>query len=166
MAQAQPVIVTVTMWRAGREQRGADLLAAAGLAHSEPASPTPSTSDRHTNVSHTRGCSLLVAAPVRVGVDVEIVRRRPLVDHLARRTMHDTELAEWRRAADADRAFLQHWTRVEAYLKAIGVGVRGGLLTRPPAGWSVLDLDLGVDHVGALAVEAPRPIALRVHDLG
>jgi hypothetical protein len=64
----------------------------------------------------------------------------------------------WRTAADPDRAFAQHWTRVEAYLKAIGEGVRGGYLTRPSAGWSMVDLDLGAPHVGAIAAECDSPV--------
>jgi 4'-phosphopantetheinyl transferase len=117
-----------------------------------------------TSVTHTDGCSLLAAAPVRVGVDAERVRPRRYRERLAARSMTEPELQAWRRAVDPDRALLAHWTRVEAYLKAIGEGVRGGLRTRPPErGWSVVALDLGADHVGALAVEAERPIALRTY---
>jgi 4'-phosphopantetheinyl transferase len=117
-----------------------------------------------TSVTHTNGCSLFAAAPVRVGVDTERVRPRRYRERLAVRSMTEPELRVWRASADPDRALLAHWTRVEAYLKAIGVGVRGGLRTRAPdEGWTVVALDLGTEHVGALAVEAERPIALRTH---
>ena len=56
-------------------------------------------------------------------------------------------------APTSTRVLTADWT-VEAYLKAIGVGVRGGLLTRPAARWTVLDLDVGDANRGALAVEA------------
>ena len=159
-------ILTVDVWRASDDRSGAELRAAAGLPVDQVGEVTVSSGEAcYMNVTNTRGCSLLVAATVRIGVDVEPVRARPLVTRLARRCMTDAEHADWRRANDPDRAFLAHWTRVEAYLKAIGVGVRGGLLTRPPAGWSLIDLPLGADHVGALAVESLLPIALCFHEL-
>lgn len=113
----------------------------------------------HSSVTHTHGVSAIAWGEVRVGVDVEIVRTRARLDRLAARTMTTSEHATWRAAPDRQRAFAQHWTRVEAYLKATGVGVRGGYLTRPPSGWSMIDLDLGhlgVSHVGALAADAAR----------
>jgi 4'-phosphopantetheinyl transferase len=148
-------VVAIDIWRAGVARPGAELLAAA----------RPDAAC--TNVTHTRGCSLLVAAPVRVGVDAEVVRRRVLADRVAARAMLDDELAAWHAIADhaRDRALLQHWTRVEAYLKAIGEGVRGGLRTRPPAGWAVVDLPLGAAHVGAVAIEHTGPLTLRWHPI-
>ena len=105
-------------------------------------------------MSHTRGLTVLACAPVRVGIDVELVREHRYLERLARRTMTDTEWSRWCSSSDRTGAFTEHWTRVEAYLKAIGVGVRGGLLTRPAGPWTVLDLDVGDAHRGALAVEA------------
>jgi len=146
--------VTVDLWRVDASVDGDWLRARV---------PPITTDSVRASVTHTAGCSLLAIAPVRVGVDAERVRPRPYRERLAARSMTDLELLAWRGAADPDRALLAHWTRVEAYLKAIGEGVRGGLRTRPPAGWSVVALDLGAHHVGAVALEAPRPIALRVH---
>lgn len=145
--------IAVDIWRAAGVHSGAALLAAA-----RPDAP-------YTNVTHTRGCSLLVGAPVRAGVDAELVRVRPYAARLAARSMLDDELAAWRASADPARALLQHWTRVEAYLKAIGEGVRGGLRTRPPVGWTVVDLPLGRHHVGAVAIEHDGPVSLRWHAL-
>ncbi len=146
--------VTVELWRVDDAVDGAWLRAA-----------VPSDA-AFTSVTHTDGCSLLAAAPVRVGVDAERIRVRRYRDRLAARSMTEPELAAWRAAADPDRALLAHWTRVEAYLKAIGEGVRGGLRTRPPAdGWTVVALDLGAHHVGALAIEAARPVAVRYREL-
>ncbi len=116
----------------------------------------------YTNVSHTRGLTVLVCAPVRVGIDVEAVRPHPNLDRLARRSMTDAEHREWCAMPEPVRAFTQHWTRVEAYLKAIGTGVRGGLRTRPDGGWRVVDLDVGRAHCGALAVETGGR-AVRLH---
>lgn len=115
----------------------------------------------HRSVSHTSGLSAIAWSDARVGVDVEVVRARVKLDRLAVRTMTPSEYAAWSETPDRDRGFAQHWTRVEAYLKAIGVGVRGGYLTRPGKRWSVIDLDLGGiagTHVGALAVESDAPV--------
>ncbi len=112
----------------------------------------------HFSVSNTKLASVIAWSDQRVGVDLEIVRRRPHLDRLARRTMHDDEYDRWGSAADRDRSFAQHWTRVEAYLKAIGMGVAGGYLTRPGAEWSVIDLDLEPPFVGAIALEALDPV--------
>ena len=104
------------------------------------------------NASNTEGCSLLVRAPVQVGIDVESLRFHPYLDRLARRTMNDVEHAEWLLTADRNIAFTQHWTMVEAYLKATGAGIGGGLLCRAPSDWSMIELDVGAYHCASLAV--------------
>ena len=108
----------------------------------------------HLSASNTPGCSLLVRAPVPVGVDVESLRFHPYLDRLARRTMNDVEHGEWFLTADRSIAFTQHWTMVEAYLKTTGEGIRGGLLRRPPADWTVVELDVGAYHCASLVVAA------------
>jgi len=129
--------------------------------------PQANESQFHS-VSHTRQLSAIAWSSVRVGVDIEIVRPRVHLTRLARRSMTDDEYERWQRAGESERDFLQHWTRVEAYLKAIGTGVRGGLRARPPSNWRLVDLELTSDdsatsshdgtYVGAVAVEAPDPL--------
>ncbi len=146
-------VVDVDIWLTEHARSGTEMRAAAGI-EGEP----------HTNVSHTRGLTVAARAVVPVGIDVELVRPHRHLERLARRTMHDAELAEWSRATDKVRAFTQHWTRVEAYLKALGVGIRGGLLTRPERVWAVIDLDLGDAHCGAVAVASgTQPVRLHCH---
>lgn len=110
-----------------------------------------------------------------LGIDVERVRTdvdfEPLVDRVlsvAERGVLDLLAPEARR-----RAFYRYWTRKEAYLKALGIGLivppheldvtgdhakpttrgqRQGLLESGP-GWSLHDADLGPGYVTALAVE-------------
>ncbi len=135
--------IRVDVWRTDHITSGATMRAATGCA-----------ADGCSNVSHAAGLTVLAHAPVRVGIDVEVVRDRPYLARLARRSMTDLEWQAWREASDPVQAFVQHWTRVEAYLKAIGLGIRGGLLRRAPAGWTVVDLDVGPAHAGALAVES------------
>ena len=79
-------------------------------------------------------------------------------------------------------AFLRAWTRKEAFLKGVGCGLSvepalvavadrgprdGPLLLRAPAelgdpaAWRLVDLDVGPQHVGALAVAAAAPAIVR-----
>jgi 4'-phosphopantetheinyl transferase len=126
----------------------------------------------------SRSESLAVFAVGRdreLGVDVERVRTdmdfEPLVDRVlseAERGALDQLAPEARR-----RAFYRCWTRKEAYLKALGVGlavapheldvtgdhvkplIRGQLrgLLEPDSTWSLHDVDLCPGYVAALAVE-------------
>ncbi|HET9863728.1 MAG TPA: 4'-phosphopantetheinyl transferase superfamily protein [Steroidobacteraceae bacterium] len=81
------------------------------------------------NVAHSRG---LVAAAIaragRVGVDVETLGERvPL--HVASRYFAPREVAALQALPEAEqpRRFLRLWTLKEAYLKATGEGLAGGL---------------------------------------
>ena len=81
----------------------------------------------HFNLSHSQGTALVaVGAGSQLGVDVELIR--PLRDALTLAEDHFTE-AECKalRALSArarDQAFLTCWTRKEACLKALGVGLQ------------------------------------------
>ena len=81
----------------------------------------------HFNLSHSQGTSLVViGASCQLGVDIELVR--PLRDALMLAEDHFTE-AECKalRAVSVrarDKAFLTCWTRKEACLKALGVGLQ------------------------------------------
>ncbi len=112
----------------------------------------------YRSVSNTRVASAVAWSEVRVGIDLEVARPRVHLDRLALRTMTNDEHRRWFDSERRSDAFAQHWTRVEAYLKAIGVGVKGGYLTRPGVGWSVIDLDLDAPLVGSLALEAEVPV--------
>jgi 4'-phosphopantetheinyl transferase len=86
----------------------------------------PDRPDLHFNLSHTRGAALIgIAAGREVGIDIE--QKRPMEDlhGLARSVMSADELQEWERFAPESRlnTFYRVWTRKEAYLKAIGLGL-------------------------------------------
>jgi 4'-phosphopantetheinyl transferase len=134
-------------------------LARADMTGAEMRAIWPAGEDGYESVTNTAGLSLLARASTRIGVDAEPVRTRVLLDRLARRAMTDPEHEAWLEEHDRNLAFLRHWTRTEAYLKAIGTGVRGGLRSRPGPGWTVIELDVGPDHIAALAVECtPAPV--------
>jgi len=83
------------------------------------------------NVSHSAQVGLIaLSRDTPIGVDIEVVRSIIDTDTLARSHFTDDELAEWLRMAkpERDRSFLTCWTRKEACLKALGVG-----LSAPPS---------------------------------
>jgi 4'-phosphopantetheinyl transferase len=97
-----------------------------------------------------------VARGRRVGVDVERVRavRDPLELVRSLPPEHDRPLLAVLPEKPRQKAFLELWTRTEAYLKACGAGLAG--LGEPPADdvtWSIRPLVLGDDYVGAVAAE-------------
>lgn len=80
----------------------------------------------HFSLSHTRGAALIgVARDRELGVDIEW--QRPLDDlhAMARCVMSSLELERWLAMAPVERTqgFYNVWTRKEAYLKAIGLGL-------------------------------------------
>ena len=78
------------------------------------------------NLSHSLNeCLIGISDGRPIGVDVEVVQ--PVLDAgaLAKRHFTPSEFEHWDRvpAADRVRVFLQGWTRKEASLKALGVGL-------------------------------------------
>jgi 4'-phosphopantetheinyl transferase len=76
------------------------------------------------NLSHSRQeCLIATSAGWPIGVDVEVIH--PVADASALARLHFTidEQAELEAAADRDRAFLACWTRKEACVKALGIGL-------------------------------------------
>jgi 4'-phosphopantetheinyl transferase len=85
-----------------------------------------SAPDIRFNLSHTRGMALIgVAMGRELGVDVEFQRPMEDLDAMARSVMSHEELGLWQEIlkTDRERAFYRVWTRKEAYLKAIGLGL-------------------------------------------
>lgn len=116
-------------------------------------------SDLDFSLSHSGGLALIAAARGRrVGADVERVRARTDVLAIARgslsarerRTIESLGTHEARR-----EAFFRCWTRKEAYLKALGVGLAGGLGTDPEKarGWQVSSLRAPRGYMAAVAAE-------------
>ncbi|MEZ4265863.1 MAG: 4'-phosphopantetheinyl transferase superfamily protein [Myxococcota bacterium] len=126
------------------------------------------------NLSHTD--DLVVLAMTRggeLGVDVEARRSVPERAAIAQTHFTATEralLAAAERDGDGERCFLRLWTRKEALIKAVGIGLgyplprvdvswaagSGGPVFQPDApgasgAWTLDDLDVGPDHQGALA---------------
>ena len=78
------------------------------------------------NLSHSEHFCLIATGPAAaIGVDVEVVRPVADAQALAEAHFSAAERDQWAATAVAerDRAFLGVWTRKEACLKALGVGL-------------------------------------------
>lgn len=172
---------TVTRGALRRILSGITSLAPETLTFDYDAHGKPSLAARHTtspvnfNVSHAGDLALIAVAAGRViGVDVERLRPVDQMDDLVRQTFTMRERAAFVQMPldRRRRAFFEVWTRKEAVLKALGVGLsrepstidvwgegRGdhGIDLGDPASsaaWTMLSLNPGTDYIGALAVRA------------
>jgi 4'-phosphopantetheinyl transferase len=136
------------------------------------------------NLSHSGKLALIAVARSEIGVDLEKVRHLESLSAIAQRHFSTFEFAALDALEDEARelAFYRCWTRKEAYIKALGVGLSMPLDTfdvslgeRPeflacrdgseqPANWSLLDVSPGPEFVAAVALRARdhRPRCFRL----
>jgi|YelNatPaOPRAMG01_1025707.scaffolds.fasta_scaffold21131_4 4'-phosphopantetheinyl transferase len=113
------------------------------------------------NLSDSYGlAAVAVANNKKVGVDIEQVRQNIDCMKIARRRFRSEE-ADNLSAFTGDRLtreFFRLWVRKEAYLKAIGSGISGGLDCRVDnvEGWTIVNLDIGDNFAAAVAADAPE----------
>jgi 4'-phosphopantetheinyl transferase len=162
-------------WRFERNAHGRPRIAGA-----------PAAGDLQFNLAHTPGLvAVAVARAAEIGVDVERTDK-PAPLAVARRYFSAAEVAELGGLplADQPRMFHRLWTLKEAYLKAIGTGVTGGLGSMTfhfgPDGvtferaadaaasrWEFREFDVHGDYLLALAVlvhDGERPLRVAVRD--
>jgi 4'-phosphopantetheinyl transferase len=101
-----------------------------------------------------------VALNVEVGVDVEWIRPMPDYIQLAERFFPPSQTA----ALADERDFFRRWTRIEAGLKARGVGIYAAG-TELTGDWTIEEIDVGPDYFASVAVPQPG-VQVRVHDFG
>jgi 4'-phosphopantetheinyl transferase len=140
------------------------------------------------NVSHSADEAIVAVAWHReVGVDVEAIRQIMHLDRMIQKCLGPGEQQSLLPHGGANRlkGFLRHWTHKEAYLKAIGAGLRIPLgavqfdlrqagrsrIVRTPdcpeARASVhqaVELCVGDGYVGALVAQGPDPPEIRYMD--
>jgi 4'-phosphopantetheinyl transferase len=123
-------------------------------------------------LAHRGGDAVIaVAGGVAIGVDIELLRPIADVESLAHLVFSDAELCELELAPDPVSAFLNGWTRKEAYVKALGLGLAAplreitvslsgraalfstGLRDQPVSNWSLLN----VPHPRAIVALALGP---------
>jgi 4'-phosphopantetheinyl transferase len=120
----------------------------------------PAAPELKFNLSHSRGMALVaVALDVEVGVDVE--RFRPLPDYAA---IAERYFPPGQPDVLDAHDFFRRWTRIEAMLKARGVGLLGAG-TELPGPWTVQAVDAGPEYAAAVAAEA-EGLSVVVHDFG
>jgi 4'-phosphopantetheinyl transferase len=98
--------------------------------HGRPLLHGAGSSKLHFNVAHSGGWILIgVADGARIGVDVEQIRPVSDIASLMERFFAPGETAAIMSLRSDERltAFFDCWTRKEAYLKAMGVGLQFGL---------------------------------------
>ncbi|MEU1280739.1 4'-phosphopantetheinyl transferase superfamily protein [Streptomyces sp. NPDC005805] len=116
----------------------------------------------HFSLSHCEGLSLIALAAVPVGVDIEREPPPHTVTEAAE-VLHPAEAAELAALPPGRRpaAFARIWTRKEAYLKGLGVGlgadpsadyVGSGPLPTGPPGWLLSDVTVPPGHHAAVAL--------------
>jgi 4'-phosphopantetheinyl transferase len=117
------------------------------------------------NVAHSGILALFAFTSGRaVGVDVELIREVPDADDLAERFFSPTEAASLR-ALQLDRrslAFLACWTRKEAFIKALGLGLSCPLdafdvTIDPDAPARIIRIEERIDGVANWAIQALTP---------
>ena len=113
----------------------------------------------HFNLSHSDRFGLIaISLEAEIGVDLEMLRPMPDWAELVQAHFSPAEFAALEQAEDAptrDKAFLLGWTRKEACLKAIGIGLDHDLRALQ-TGVSAATMDLEV-------VSAGEPIQLSLH---
>ena len=126
------------------------------------------------NMSHSRGIGLVAVTETQeLGIDVEYIRADFATEDIACRFFSPCEVEAFNSLPGDQRvaAFFRCWTRKEAYIKAIGLGLSQPLdgfdVTLGPgeeaallradgadvSRWSMSDIDAGEDYAAALVVE-------------
>ena len=107
----------------------------------------------HFNLSHSRDMALVgVALGVEVGVDIELLRPIPEHAAIAERFFPPSEAEALAAVPEAkrERDFFRRWTRIEAMLKARGVGLYGAG-SEADGDWTVLPVEVGPEYSAAVA---------------
>jgi 4'-phosphopantetheinyl transferase len=84
----------------------------------------------HFNLSHTHDYALLgISSKCHVGIDIEVIKPGRDILAIAKRFFSDDEYNWLANTATQQRyeCFFQLWCHKEAYLKALGLGLQGGL---------------------------------------
>lgn len=132
--------------------------------------PTLRGSGPHFNLSHSAQLAMIAIAAEPVGIDCEKTRHLERLVDIAKRQFSTAEHLSLLQLPEAERlqAFYRCWTRKEAYVKALGLGLAaldvfdvelgdkpkfvalrdGEDITR----WSLLDVSPSAEFTGACAV--------------
>lgn len=112
----------------------------------------------HFNASHSGEWGVVAIARVEVGVDVEQIKPQRASARLTERfmTAGERDLLQRRAESQGDAGFSMIWSRKEAYLKAVGVGLSVPFSTVDSSGERLPDLD---EHGHQLTGTTPWAVA-------
>jgi 4'-phosphopantetheinyl transferase len=113
----------------------------------------PAVPDLHFNLSHSHWMAVVaVARDIEIGVDIERFRPLPECMAIAERFFPPSEAAALADVPPAarEREFFRRWTRIEARLKALGIGLYG-TGAEPEGEWAVLPIDVGEEYSASVA---------------
>lgn len=138
----------------------------------------------HFSVSHSGAVAAIALGRREVGVDVERVPASVEWDPIAREFFSPAELAslDRLRRGERPRACVECWVRKEAYLKALGVGLRrptttftvpildatgrvddrdAGRSDAPTRVWTVSGVDVPADYAAAVCTDGDATVTTR-----
>ena len=148
--------------------------------HGKPFLASPASS-LNFNAAHSGDKVLIaIADTLEVGVDIEVIEAGRDLEGIAHRYFRPEEYTALARLPDDERpqVFTQVWTRKEAYLKARGTGIRGGLASfsvsippQPPkltggtdgGTWSMADIACGEGYAATVCA-AGGPLQVLIRD--
>lgn len=119
--------------------------------------------DLRFNLSHSEELALMaVSREAEIGVDVERFRPLPECMAIAERFFPPGEAAALADVPAAGREveFFRRWTRIEAKLKARGIGLYGAG-AELDGDWSVVTVDVGVDYAASVAANCQELLVSR-----
>lgn len=115
--------------------------------------------DLRFNLSHSADMVLFAFTQgCEIGVDIEQIQSRLSYDQIAQRCFAPAEVERLRQLPPGEREsfFYRCWTRWEAWLKGLGVGIAGAGVSREiPADWQIESLTIAAGYEAAVAVACP-----------
>jgi Phosphopantetheinyl transferase len=114
----------------------------------------------HFNITHSHDYVVVAFSDKRVGVDIELITEidtQEILNHF-----HVDEISHLETSTDHLNEFYRIWTRKEAYLKALGIGMMSGLnkestientIHSNGMSWYVHSIDLFSDYHLAICTE-------------
>ncbi|WP_305783539.1 4'-phosphopantetheinyl transferase family protein [Symbioplanes lichenis] len=112
----------------------------------------------HLTIAHTSSVVVAGCSPEPIGIDVETLRDIPYAARLAVRTLPAALAAEVAATPveRRSRAFLRHWTALEARAKVTGAGVQTLFRVDPDPAVHIRHVPVGAGSVVALAALQPN----------
>lgn len=101
------------------------------FSYTEKGKPFLTNSALNFNLSHTEDMIIYAVSAKKIGIDIEKNDKKVKYEELAKRFFCTSEYQLIKQVSQEEKAilFYQFWTAKEAYLKAIGLGLSGGLNT-------------------------------------